>query len=221
MDAFLKSLKRKKTPGVFNPWFDRDPKNDARPDAPGLRLENLKCYLTERRKARYLLLAEALGYQGGHFTGIPMTSERIILGHKSNAGIRAEHVCRTRLHRTSSTRVHPDGFNEPTATIVWQKLIREKFDTRNVVFWNAFPWHPYKSDKGLLTNRTPGNLEMKEGFKVLNRLLEAGRFKTVIALGNKAHQTLTRLGIDTHKVRHPAMGGAEQFRRQIMDRLQV
>jgi len=216
MDKFINSLKRKKTSSVFNPWFERDPTNDALITAPQLRLDNLNRYLPERQNAEYLLLAEALGYQGGHFTGIPMTSERIILGNKSDVGILPVHICKDELHRTSNMRIHPDGFNEPTATIVWQKLINEGLDTRNFVFWNAFPWHPYKGDKGLLTNRTPGNSEMQEGLSVLNNLLEAFNFKTIIALGNKAHDTLKKLGIKTEKVRHPAMGGAELFRKQFM-----
>jgi hypothetical protein len=217
MDKFFNSLKRKKTPGIFNPWFERDPANDALATAPQLRLDNLKQYLAERQNAQYLLLAEAVGYQGGHFTGIPMTSERIILGNKSDAGILPEHVCNEALHRTSNTEIYPDGFNEPTATIVWQKLNSENLDTRNFVLWNAFPWHPYKRDKGLLTNRTPSNSEMLKGLSVLNNLLEAFNFKTIIALGNKAHATLKRLNIKTKKVRHPAMGGADLFREQFVE----
>jgi len=216
MNKFFNSLKRKKTPGVFNPWSERDPANDALATAPQLRLDNLNRYLAERQNAEYLLLAEALGYQGGHFTGIPMTSERIILGNKSDAGILPVHICKDELHRTSSMEIHPDGFNEPTATIVWQKLISENLDTWNFVLWNAFPWHPYKSNKGLLTNRTPSNSEMQEGLSVLNNLLEAFNFKKIIALGNKAHDTLKKLGIKTEKVRHPAMGGAELFRKQFV-----
>lgn len=206
---------KKKTKQIFNPWYDIDPENDLDKAAPAKRLGNLRTYLEERKDAEYLLLAEALGYQGGHFTGIPMTSERILRGHMTGKGILPDHVCKTPLHTTSNGNKHKNGFNEPTATIVWQKLIKEGVDTRNFIFWNAYPWHPYKQSKGLLSNRTPSTTEMKEGEAVLKTLLDSFNFKKIIALGNKADTTLKKMGITADKVRHPAMGGAEKFRDQI------
>jgi len=220
MELFFKHLKRKKSQLVFNPWFDSDPENDYDKTAPAKRLSNLKSYLKERTQANYLLLAEALGYQGGHFTGIAMTSERIILGNKSDVDILPSHVCHSNLQRTSNQKKHKDGFNEPTASIVWQKLIAEKLDTRNFIFWNAFPWHPYKSPDNILSNRTPGTSELKEGEVVLRALIDSLNFKKIIALGNKADTILKSLGIDAVKVRHPAMGGAELFREQFLHALQ-
>ncbi|WP_321494340.1 uracil-DNA glycosylase [uncultured Desulfobacter sp.] len=216
MNYLLKLLYTPATKQVFNPWVEFDKENDIDKTAPGKRIANLKCYLKERTNAEYLLLAEALGYQGGHFTGIPMTSERIILGHKADEGIHPDHVCRLPLYRTSNTKTHKDGFNEPTATIVWGKLINEGLDTRNFVLWNAFPWHPYKNSKGLLSNRTPTNNEMLYGAKVLEALLKAFDFKKIIALGNKADGALKAMGIKAEKIRHPAMGGAERFREQFL-----
>nr|WP_321398351.1 uracil-DNA glycosylase [uncultured Desulfobacter sp.] len=217
MNHFFKLLHKDSTKQVFNPWVEVDKDNDMDKTAPEKRMMNLKCYLQERTHAEYLLLAEALGYQGGHFTGIPMTSERIILGHKRDQGIDPDHVCRSPLYRTSNTKKHEDGFNEPTATIVWGKLISEGLDTRNFVLWNAFPWHPYKSSKGLLSNRTPTNQEMTDGAQVLDALLQAFDFRKIIALGNKAAGSLHAMGIKTEKVRHPAMGGAERFREQFFN----
>ncbi len=220
MEMFFNRLKRKKSRLVFNPWFDSDPENDTDNTAPAKRLSNLKSYLNERTHADYLLLAEALGYQGGHFTGIAMTSERIILGNRSDLGILPDHVCHSPLERTSNQKKFKDGFNEPTASIVWQKLISEKLDTRNFVFWNAFPWHPYKNPGNLLSNRTPNRSELKEGAAVLRALIHAFNFKKIIALGNKADAVLPPLGIDAVKVRHPAMGGAELFRKQFLGAIQ-
>src|SRR5690625_7773411 len=82
ISAFTDSLKR--TPrGLFNPWFHHDREHDKSPESPAIRKRQLEAYLTERsNRARFLFIAEALGYQGGHFTGMAMTSERILLGHQ-------------------------------------------------------------------------------------------------------------------------------------------
>ena len=215
-DKFLNSLKRRESNSVFNPWYEYDSENDIDITSPNKRLNNLKCYLNERYKAKYLLVGEALGYQGGHFSGIPITSERIILGHKSDIGVLTEHVSLMPLERTSKIDLKRDGFSEPTATIVWQKLIELNLDTREFVFWNSFPWHPYNSSKGLLSNRTPTELEIKEGEIVLNELLGSIQFKKIIALGNEAYDLLNGMGIEkVNKIRHPANGGAKKFRYQI------
>ena len=221
MNNFFNSLKRKKTDQVFNPWFDFDYQNDVDETSPKKRLANLKYYLDERINADYLLVAEALGYQGGHFTGIPMTSERIILGYKSSSGILATHVSNSPLNRTSKISIKKNGFTEPTATILWQKLIEDNLDTRKFVFWNAFPWHPYDSSDGILSNRTPSNMEIKEGESVLIELLDTIQFKKVIAIGNKAEAILKNLGLSVEKVRHPANGGAKKFREQILQTIKI
>ena len=80
MHSFMKLLKNSPAGAVFNPWHHRDPQHDAAADAPIIRREQLASYMAERQKATVILLAEALGYQGGHFSGIPMTSERLLLG---------------------------------------------------------------------------------------------------------------------------------------------
>ncbi len=219
LDSFFCSLKRKKSHLVFNPWFDVDSVNDTDQTAPQKRLDNLKAYMGERLDAKYLLVAEALGYQGGHFTGIPMTSERIILGHMVAKGIFPTHVCNLPLERTSRINIQKDGFNEPTATIVWGKLIADELDTRDFIFWNAFPWHPFKDPNKILSNRTPNKTEMSEGAVPLRALIQAIKFEKIIALGNKAGDLLQGIGIDTAKVRHPAYGGANQFREQIINAL--
>ena len=112
-EKFYNSLKRKKTDSVFNPWYECDDENDTDDNCSNKRLNNLKAYLNERKNAEYLFVAEALGYQGGHFSGIPMTSERIILGHKTNIGILPKHVCNSQLERTSKVEIKTSGFTEP------------------------------------------------------------------------------------------------------------
>lgn len=84
IDSFIKALQGYHSDTAFNPWADYDPQCDIGPQAPLIRAANLKRYLTLRQKARFLFIAEGLGYQGGHFSGMAMTSERILLGHHPN-----------------------------------------------------------------------------------------------------------------------------------------
>ncbi len=221
MQTFLNLLKKSPAGPVFNPWHHRDPDHDASSRAPAIRRAQLEAYLAERREAKYILLAEALGYQGGHFTGMAMTSERLLLGHLEGKGLSPGMVLRTLPpRRTSSDRVKPDGFTEPTCTIVWGALRTLGVDPRSVILWNAFPWHPYKPDKGMLSNRTPTDEEVLCGRPVLQALLHCVPQARILAVGQKSAALLLAMGITAPALRHPANGGAGQFRTQFARALQ-
>jgi hypothetical protein len=217
LDDFVAGLRSYRAAGVFNPWGQRDQYHDADNQGELIRREQLTCYLRERiGQADILLCAEAIGYQGGHFSGIPMTSERLLLGGLVHKGLRPEMVFKGLVpRRTSSLTVRPEGFTEPTATIVWGFFAQQGVDPYRVVLWNAFPWHPYHPDRGLLSNRTPDSLELKAGHRVLLQLLELGQFRQIVAVGEKSALQLAQLDIAAIKVRHPANGGAGQFREQL------
>lgn len=214
--SFIQSLK--KTPrGLFNPWYHTDTSNDLHSEAPDIRRRQLEAYLTERRgRAKFLFIAEALGYQGGHFTGMAMTSERILLGYQEEKyGIKPEHVFRSISHqRTSRPELIEKGMSEPTATIMWGALIELGIDPYDVVLWNAVPWHPYRKGN-YLTNRTPRTNEMEAGLGHLRSFISLFDGPQVIAVGRKCEQSLTELGIGHTGVRHPANGGAPKFREQL------
>jgi hypothetical protein len=217
MDNFFNSLKGIMGDNIFNPWFCHDKKNDINSGSSAQRFLHLKQYLSERKNAKYILIAEALGYQGGHFSGIPMTSERILLGKMRHKSIAPEHVfSEIKPHRTSKPSVKKDGFTEPTATIVWGKLIKSGFNMKEFVFWNAFPCHPYNPKKGILSNRTPSDDEFEKGVVAMKELFKLFSGIKAIAVGKKATAQLRKLGIDAPEVRHPANGGATKFREQIM-----
>ena len=212
--TFMKHLKTYRAPLVFNPWRDYEPGLDIGPEAPVIRYNNFQRYLELRREAHYLFVAEGLGYQGGHFSGIPMTSERLLLGHLRHKGLGPEMVFDPAPRRTSSKDVKPDGFTEPTATIVWGAMHDMGIDPRSVILWNAFPWHPYKPDKGFLSNRTPTDEEVMLGRPVLLALTAYAPEARILAVGQKSAALLAAMGITAPALRHPANGGAGLFRTQ-------
>jgi hypothetical protein len=162
------------------------------------------------------VIGEALGYRGGHFTGIPMTSERILLGKKETAGIKPEHVFSSfKARRTSKWQQWPDGFSEPTATIVWSTLLRLGMKPEQFVLWNAFPWHSFDPRRGMLSNRMPTKKERSAGLSVLRVFLDLFPCDEIAALGNVAALQLKELNVESHRVRHPASGGVRLFRKGI------
>ncbi len=219
VSEFIDSL-RISPPGCFNPWYHQDKKYDLIENAPEVRRTQLETYLSERLgRAKYLFIAEALGYQGGHFTGIAMTSERILLGHQEKKyGVVPNHVFKEiEPIRTSKPTLNALGMSEPTATIMWGALIELGIDPYEVVLWNSVPWHPYKKEKGMLTNRTPLSHEMDAGLHHLKNILKLYSGIRVIAVGRKCEESLGLLGVEHSAVRHPANGGAPKFRRQLSE----
>jgi uracil-DNA glycosylase len=235
LEKFLQLLRASPSGAVFNPWWQIDEENDVGPYSAAIRRKHLVVYFRERLgRARLAIVGEALGYRGGHFSGIPMTSERMLLGKKRDvvagpyerrnreAGFNIR-GCRSPLQilsgikprRTSKPSVCPNGFSEPTATIVWLALLKMGVLPDEFVLWNAFPWHSFDPRRGLLSNRTPNKSEQLSGRPVLKAFLELFPCEQIVALGKIAVAQLEQLGVNAHRVRHPASGGAKLFRQQI------
>jgi len=211
VEKFVQLLKKSPSGAVLNPWWQVDEKNDIGPSAPAIRRKQLRAYLRQRLgKEKLALIGEAVGYRGGHFSGIPMTSERLLLGKQPD-------VVATlyKPQRTSKPEKCPNGFSEPTATIVWGTLLRLGLKPDQFVLWNAFPWHSFDPRHGMLSNRMPDKSERAAGLPVLRAFLELFPCDQVVALGKVAAAGLDQLGIAAHCVRHPASGGARLFRTQI------
>jgi len=235
LDKFLRLLTASPSGALFNPWWEFDEENDVSPHSPAIRRKHLAVYFRERLgKARLAIVGEALGYRGGHFSGIPMTSERMLLGKKPdivaalcerrNLLERADDggrrpplqiIAGIKPRRTSKPSVCPDGFSEPTATIVWGALLKIGVLPDEFVLWNAFPWHSFDPHRGLLSNRMPNKSEQLSGRPVLKAFLELFASEQIVALGKIAAAQLEQLGVNARCVRHPASGGAKLFRQQI------
>ncbi len=208
IDRFIDDLAAFSSPRVFNPWREVDAANDFSREAPAIRRENLRRYLAGRvGRAKLLLVAEAAGYQGAKFSGIAMTSERQLIA----SGAMNDEFFAGEKRRTSRPAVQPAGFTEPTATIVWGRLLAAGLRGGDWVNWNAFAWHPHRPGEAL-SNRTPTPQELKAGQPALERFLALFPGAKVIAVGRKSSATLASLGVDVAaEVRHPANGGASAF----------
>lgn len=219
VDHFMCLLKDAPSGAVFNPWWQVDKENDIGPQAPRIRRKQLRAYVCDRLEtARLAIIGEALGYRGGHFTGIPMTSERILLGRNKEVKIEAKHFFSdVAPQRTSKSQICQDGFSEPTATIVWGTLLALSLQPEQFILWNAFPWHSFDPRRGILSNRTPSKTERIAGIPVLEAFLALFPCDQVLALGRIATEQLADLNVDARYLRHPASGGARLFRAQIGD----
>ena len=105
LDRFVHRLKASPSGAVFNPWWQIDEEHDIDPQGAAIRRKHLAVYFRERLgKAGLALVGEALGYRGGHFSGIPMTSERMLLRRQQQI------LVGVKPRRTSKPNVCPNGF---------------------------------------------------------------------------------------------------------------
>jgi uracil-DNA glycosylase len=222
IDEFLLLLKKSPSGAVFNPWWQVDKENDIGRNAPAIRRNQLRAYLRKRlRTAQLAVIGEAIGYRGGHFSGIPMTSERLLLGRSEKVRLKSnDFFSDISPRRTSKLENCPDGFSEPTATMVWGTVLRLGLKPDQFVLWNAFPWHSFDPRHGMLSNRMPNKSEQPAGLLMLKAFLELFPCDRVVALGRIAAAQLEELDVNAHCVRHPASGGARLFRMQIADLVQ-
>ena len=124
IEKFIELLKKYETPkDRFNPWQQYD-KSDISLAAPVLRCDNLKKYLMERPKPKYILIGESPSI-GARYTGIAMTSEKTFKNSNLFNG----------YNYTSKNQ----NTTEKTANIVWNELL--KYGQDNFVIWNAYAFN--------------------------------------------------------------------------------
>jgi uracil-DNA glycosylase len=163
--------------------------DDAELDREGgaqIRVLNLRAYLEERRQPRLMLVGEAPSYRGCRFSGLAFTSERS-------------------MPRAAWSSRHPQGWQEPSATIVHSALQALSLEA-GTLLWNACPTHPAGDQP--LSNRVPSRAELEEGLVWLRRLISLTHPAVIIAVGQSAARSLPQMPV----IRHPAHGGATLFR---------
>jgi|SRR6185436_7738443 len=169
-----------------------------------IRRSNLISYLLlmYERRPDVLLVSEAPGYLGMKITGVPFSSERILLHHPFYSG-------------NKNLRIEKDGLTESSATIVWDVL--DAIGKIPLMF-PAFPFHPNQvGDTD--SNRTPTDIELQIGGKYLKELIEIFGINKFLAVGRKAEQTLLKLNIIAPYIRHPANGGKNKFKKGLEENL--
>ena len=170
-----------------------------------VRRRNLRLYLEElaRIGPSTMLIGEAVSYRGGRLTGIAFVSEAVMLSGVDTRSGRVLGADRGYRKATAGPKLS----TEASATMVWS-TIRELEPLP--LLWNAFPFHPFRAGEPD-SNRVPTAAELLLGERFIERLLKLFAIRQLVAIGNQASLSLTRMGIAHEKVRHPSQGGKPLF----------
>lgn len=175
----------------------------------GQRRRNLELYLQEMldRSPTVLLLGEAPGFRGMGITGVPFTNRAMLQGPANSFGL---------FGPGKGYTVPADAAGvaaEPTATVMWEVLAELQFLP---LLWSACPWHTHVPGNPQ-SNRTPRTTEAGLGVPFWQSLAGLFRIDTIVAVGNVAHHSLVRAGLEVPKVRHPSHGGRSGFKRGLAE----
>lgn len=194
---YVGKLASVKLANVFNPYADVCATND-RPDAVAIRRRNLEVYLcaTLENGIDTIWFGRDLGYRGGRRTGVALTDEAHLPALATLLG--AETIGRA---------TKGEAMSERTATVIWGMVFELG---RLPFFWNTFPFHPYEPGDPM-SNRAHSRRELEQVWDLNIELLNLLQPKTLVAIGNDAHNALTREGLTCEYVRHPSYGGQSDF----------
>ncbi|MCA8915414.1 MAG: hypothetical protein KDB90_08375 [Planctomycetes bacterium] len=202
IEKLIARLRRAELPEhVFNIYRQDAPELDARGGA-AKRRENLRRYLRALSAPKYVFVGIAPGYRGARFTGVPFSDEHRLCITGS---------CYDRTGRREN------AYREATAGVVMDML-----GTRtDVVCWNIVPWHPHQPGK-LLSNAEPDAETIGYGLEVLEFLFNRLYADTkVVTVGQLPAGVLEGFKVQgkpldiVANLRHPAHGGANEFRDQV------
>jgi uracil-DNA glycosylase len=181
--------------GLFNFYRDQDPAVEIA-GAAARRRQNLWNFLANLpQRPALLLVGEAPGWRGCRFSGVPFTSEaQLEAGGLGFGGAR--------------TSLSANPHRETSAGVFWDALAPHY---PGFFAWNCVPFHPHTLE-GLCSNRRPTKAELRQFSASLARLIDALQPQRALAIGRVAQQTLAGMGLAAYPLRHPAHGGAAEFR---------
>ena len=187
---------------TFNPYSNRCDVHDLE-DAPKRRTMALFEMLQKAQGEELdsMWIGRDLGYRGGRRTGLAFTDDVHVEAHAKRWSLS--------LQRPTKGEI----VAERTATIIWKVL--SNVDA-TVFLWNVFPLHPHEPQNPF-SNRPHNSRERQIGEEVLAELLQLLRPKKLVAVGNDAEKTASRVAAKNmvKKVQHPSYGGQPAFLRQM------
>lgn len=191
------------TPTLFNPYADTDRAVDV-PDAASIRRRNIRRYLHAFAGGDGidLWLGEAPSRFGARRTGVPFTGEGRLVDLSSRLAIAPFEI--------ATTADAPAAPSSGTSRQIWGAL-----PARLPLFWNAVMHHPHRAEIAL-RNRTPSRSEIVRSRDTLALLVEAIRPRRILAIGRVAEGASAGFGVPVTYVRHPAQGGAAEFRAGVL-----
>lgn len=207
IDGIIEKLtKLESTDRFFNLYTERQAARGS------IRQKNLARYLAQMGtlSTDTLLLAEAPGYRGCRYTGIPVTSERIMASKLENWDLFGEGY--------AMTSDLAEGMSEMTATILWKVI--EEYLPLPPLLWNTAPLHPHKPDKQD-SNLTPNMEELRLGMPLISDILELFQPTRILTMGRKAQIIAEEMGLAAIPLRHPSHGGKSEFTENLLDAYEI
>lgn len=201
LDGLFDALTAYRGENSFNQYAQEDPELDLQ-GGSRIRLANLALYLDAFRDAKYILVGEAPSFHGCRFSGIPFTSEELMMGRTPLGWAANLPFARTSMREKLMV--------EHSASIVWEQISKRG----DIALWNAFPWHPYDPD-ARDRNRKPASKEIIAAAGVLETFVNLFPDATAYAVGRTAEHALSEVGVHAQYIRHPARGGKPEFTRGV------
>lgn len=173
-------------------------------NAQFIRRNNLKAYVSQLiYPIDVMFIGIAPGAKGCRFSGVPFTSEKVLLTKKSN-------FFKTSLYSKSS-RSKP--YTENSSTKVWKSFSNfiPSEMLNHIFMWNVVPFHTEGATP--LLNRDPSLAELQKYSKIALDIIRIVQPKKIYCFGRSPYEILSEmLGKDVTYIPHPSRASYETLK---------